>query len=68
MSYHPPTHSHSVDPLDADDWWKVISKKLEIMQCNNREKVLYAAGHLARSTADWWDAFTAAHTNANAIT
>ena len=30
MSHHPPTYSHSVDPLDADDWLKVVSKKMEI--------------------------------------
>jgi hypothetical protein len=46
MSHHPPAFSHSVDPLDADDWLKVISKKLDITQCNDREKVLYASGRL----------------------
>jgi hypothetical protein len=30
MSHHPPTFSHAVDPLDADDWLKVIKKKLDI--------------------------------------
>jgi hypothetical protein len=30
MSHHPPTFSHAVDPLDADDWLKVIGKKLDI--------------------------------------
>jgi hypothetical protein len=42
MSHHPPTFSHAVDPLDADDWLKVIGKKLDITQCNDREKVLNA--------------------------
>src|SRR5687767_3292060 len=46
MSHHPPTFSHAVDPLDADDWLKVIGKKLDITQCNDREKVLYASGRL----------------------
>jgi hypothetical protein len=36
MSHHPPTFSHSVDPFDADDWLKVIGKKLDIAQCNDR--------------------------------
>jgi hypothetical protein len=26
MSHHPPTFSHAVDPLDANDWLKVIRK------------------------------------------
>jgi hypothetical protein len=30
MSHHPPAFSHAVDPLDADDWLKVIGKKLHI--------------------------------------
>jgi hypothetical protein len=46
MSHHPPTYSHSVDPLDADDWLKTINKMLNITQCNDREKVMYASGCL----------------------
>jgi hypothetical protein len=46
MSHHPPTYSHSVDPLDADDWLKTINKMLNITQCNDREKVLFASGRL----------------------
>jgi hypothetical protein len=68
MSHHPPAFSHAVDPLDADDLLKVIEKKLDITQCNDREKVLYASGRLEGVTSDWWDAFTAAHANADAIT
>jgi hypothetical protein len=36
----PPTFSHSIEPMDADDWLKTIKKKLQVVQCNNREKVL----------------------------
>jgi hypothetical protein len=39
----PPTLSHSVEPMDADDWLKTIVKKLQVVQCNNREKVLFAS-------------------------
>jgi hypothetical protein len=68
MSHHPPTYSHSVGPLDADDWLKVISKKLDITQCSDHERVLYAARHLEGSAADWWDAYTDAYANTDAIT
>jgi hypothetical protein len=68
MSHHPPAFSHVVDPLDADDWLKIIGKKLDITQCNDREKVLYALGRLEGAASDWWDAFTAAHANADVIT
>jgi hypothetical protein len=30
MSHHPPAFCHSVYPLDADDWLKVIGKMLDI--------------------------------------
>jgi hypothetical protein len=46
MSHHPPAFSHSIDPLGADEWLKVIGKKLDVTQCNDREKVLYAFGRL----------------------
>jgi hypothetical protein len=68
MSHHPPAFSHAVHPLDADDWLKVIGKKLDITQCNDREKVLYALGRLKGVVSDRWDAFTAAHANADTIT
>jgi hypothetical protein len=54
--------------LDVNDWLKVIGNKLDIMQCNNREKVLYASRRHEGTTSDWWDAFTAAHANTDAIT
>jgi hypothetical protein len=39
----PPTFSQVVEPMDADDWLKSIEKKLQVMQCNNRENVLLAS-------------------------
>jgi hypothetical protein len=68
MSHHLPSFSHTVDPLDADDWFKVIGKMLDITQCNDQEKVLYASGRLEGAAFDWWDAFTTTHANADAIT
>jgi hypothetical protein len=38
-----PTFSHAVEPMDADGWLKSIEKKLQIVQCNNHEKVLLAS-------------------------
>jgi hypothetical protein len=52
MSHNPPTYSHSTDPLDADDWLKTVTKKLEIVQCTDREMVLYAAGRLVGQAGD----------------
>jgi hypothetical protein len=52
MSHHTPAFSHSVDPLDADDWLKVLSKKLDITHCNDQEKALYASGGLEGAASD----------------
>jgi hypothetical protein len=29
--------------MDTDDWLKTIEKKLQVVQCNNREKFLFAS-------------------------
>ena len=41
---------------------------LDIAQCNDREKVLYASGRLEGSASDWWDSYTGAHANPATIT
>jgi hypothetical protein len=68
MSHKPPTFASSPDPLDADDWLKSVEKMLNIAQCTDREKVLYASGRLTGPAADWWDSYTAAHDAADTIT
>jgi hypothetical protein len=68
ISHNPPTYSHSTDPLDTDDWLKMITKKLEIVQCTDKEMVLYAASRLVGQAGDWWDAYTTACPNRHNIT
>jgi hypothetical protein len=53
MSYKPPSFSYSPDPLQANDWIKIVEKMLNIFQCTDKEKVLYASGRLEGTTADW---------------
>jgi cobalamin biosynthesis protein CbiD len=50
-----------MEPMNADDWLKSVEKKLQVVQCNNREKVLLASHHLTSPAADWWDAYVEAH-------
>jgi hypothetical protein len=57
----PPTFSHSVELMDADDWLKTIDKKLQLVQCTSRERVLFAMHHLVGSATNWWDAYVEAH-------
>jgi hypothetical protein len=44
-----------------------VEKKLQIMQCNNREKVLLASHQLVGPATDWWDAYVEAHEEPDSI-
>jgi hypothetical protein len=41
---------------------------LNIVQCLDWEKVLYASGRLTGPAADWWDSYIATHDAADTIT
>jgi hypothetical protein len=40
----PPTFSHSMEPIDADDWLKTVEKKLQVVQCNNHNPLMLMTG------------------------
>jgi hypothetical protein len=54
---HPPMFSHAADPLQADDWLRSVERQLNVAQCDDRERVLYAAGQLRGSPLDWWESY-----------
>jgi hypothetical protein len=39
--------------MDVDDWLKTIEKKLQVVQCNHREKVMLASYQLVGPAIDW---------------
>jgi hypothetical protein len=47
--------------MDVDDWLETIEKKLQVVQCNNREMALFASHHLEGPASDWWDAYVDSH-------
>jgi hypothetical protein len=53
--------------MDVDDWLKTIDKKLQVVQCNNREKVLFASHQLMGPVVDWWDTYVEAHEEPESI-
>jgi hypothetical protein len=63
----PLTFSHSVEPMDADNWLKTVERKLQVVQYNNREKVLLASHQLIGPTVDWWDAYVETHEEPDTI-
>jgi hypothetical protein len=46
---------------------KTIEKKLQVVQCNNCENVLFALHQLEGPTAYWWDAYVKAHEEPKSI-
>ena len=53
--------------MDADDWLKFVEKKLQVVQCNNREEVLLASHQHSGPTADRWDAYMEGHEEPESI-
>jgi hypothetical protein len=64
----PTTFSQAKDPTEAEDWLKLIEKKLEITQCIDQEKVLFAAHQLFGTTSEWWETYRNSHQNVGVIT
>jgi hypothetical protein len=64
----PPTFAGSSNPLDADDWLRVIQRKLEPFECQDRDKVLLAAHQLTGTALAWWENYCAAAKDASTIT
>jgi hypothetical protein len=62
-----PTFSHVLEPMDADDWLKSIEKKLQVVQCNNCDRVLLASHQLSGLAANWWDNYVEAHEEPKSI-
>jgi hypothetical protein len=56
-----------MEPMDANDWLKSMEKKLQVVQCNNRERVLLASHQLTSPAADWWDTYVEAHEEPESI-
>jgi hypothetical protein len=48
---------HASDPLEAEDWLRAVEKQLNIAQCDDRQKVLFAFGQLQREAQDWWESY-----------
>jgi hypothetical protein len=63
----PPTFSQAMELMDADDWLNSIVKKLQMVQCNDHEKVLLASHQLLGPVANWWNAYVEAHEEPESI-
>nr|AAL69437.1 Putative polyprotein [Oryza sativa]AAN04918.1 Putative polyprotein [Oryza sativa Japonica Group]AAP52157.1 retrotransposon protein, putative, unclassified [Oryza sativa Japonica Group] len=53
----PPTFSSTTNPVEAGDWLHAVEKKLELLQCTDQEKVVFASHQLQGRASEWWDHF-----------
>jgi hypothetical protein len=63
----PPMFSNTTDHLEADDWITTIEHKLDMVQCNDREKVLFASGQLVGVASEWWNSYIYEHEQPQSI-
>ena len=54
--------------MEADDCLRVIERKLEPFECQDRDKVLLAAHQLIGTVLAWWENYCAAAEDATTIT
>ncbi|XP_025800065.1 uncharacterized protein LOC112879864 [Panicum hallii] len=56
-----PTFSYAEDPLEADDWLRVIETKLDLTNCTDEECVALAVHQLEGTAKSWWDSYCDSH-------
>ena len=54
--------------MEADDWLRVIQRKLEPFECQDRDKVLLGAHQLTGTALAWWENYYVAAEDASTIT
>ena len=57
LETRPPVFSKAEDPLEADDWLRVIEQKLAVNPCSEIQKAVFAAQQLRGPASAWWGNF-----------
>jgi hypothetical protein len=55
----PPLFVKAEEPLEADEWVRVMEQKFGLIQCTETQKPLFAAQQLRGPTSTWWANFLA---------
>jgi hypothetical protein len=50
----PPLFVKAKDPLEVDEWIRVIEQKFGLLQCTETQKPLFAAQQLQGPASTWW--------------
>jgi hypothetical protein len=55
------TFSYAEDPMEANDWLRVIETKLDLTNCTDEECVALAVHQLEGTAKSWWDSYCDSH-------
>jgi hypothetical protein len=55
----PPLFIKAEDPLEADEWVRVIEQKFGLIRCTETQKPLFAAQQLRGPASTWWGNYVA---------
>jgi hypothetical protein len=64
----PPLFVKAEDPLEADEWIRVIEQKFGLLRCSETQKPLFAAQQLRGPASTWWGNFVAIQPDNHQIT
>jgi hypothetical protein len=56
---HPLMFAEAIDPLEADNWLRIIESKFRLLHYTEIQKTLFAAQQLHGPVSAWWANFTA---------
>nr|CAE01285.2 OSJNBa0020P07.2 [Oryza sativa Japonica Group] len=65
LRIQPPTFSSTTNPMEANDWLRAIEKKLNLLQCNDQEKVAFATHQLQGPASAGWDNYVVTRPDAS---
>jgi hypothetical protein len=64
----PPLFVKAEEPLEADEWIRVMEQKFGLIRCTETHKPLFAAQQLRGPTSTWWANFTAVQPEGHLVT
>jgi hypothetical protein len=64
----PPLFVKVEDPLEADEWIRVIKQKFGLLRCTETQKPLFAAQQLQGPASTWWGNYVAVQPVGHQIT
>jgi hypothetical protein len=59
LARHPLTFAEATDPLEANNWLRIIEFTFGLFHCTEIQKTLFTTQQLHGPSSDWWANFTA---------